>query len=355
MRRQRQTASSAWLRVAACLLVVGAAGAAAAPADAYSVLGQRWPGKTIRYHNLAPSYEWSLQQAVQAWNTSGTRLRFVKSSKARAQVLIRATNAGGGACWGNATAGFVHPVFGKGRVQIARSCGRFVGAGVLAHELGHVLGLGHENRRCSTMNSVLWARCPDNPPPGQWRCRLLERDDARGAVRRYGGRARAPGPVYCWKYPPPPAPTEVSAVSNPPSGADVLLRWKNTSNSLSQVAIARGRDVCPTTVDGGEANWREPANPGQIQTFEDFGSGPLASGLYCYTLWSFDEADRTAGPTTVWVNHTDGFLPPSGLTATRIPMPDDAVRLQWTSAAHPRADRASIVRKSGELSDRSAR
>ena len=187
------------------------------------------------------------------------------------------------------------------------------------------------------------------PPPGTRR-----RSAARFAGTAAGPRRRArstAGSIRRLRLP-----TEVSAVSNPASGADVLLRWKNTSNSLSQVAIARGRDVCPTTVDGGEANWREPANPGQIQTFEDFGSGPLASGLYCYTLWSFDEAGRTAGPTTVWVNHTDGFLPPSGLTATPDPAPDVAVRLQWTSAAHPRADCVLDHAEVWEqLSDRSAR
>ena len=348
MRRRGQTAGSAWLRVAACLVAVGAAGAAAAPADAYTLLGQRWPGTTIRYHNLAPSYEWSLRQAVQAWNTSGTRLRFVKSSQARAHVVIRATSAGGGACWGNATAGFVHPAFGKGRVQIARSCGRFVGAGVLAHELGHVLGLGHEDRRCATMNSVLWARCPDSPPAGQWRCRLVERDDVRGAVRRYGGFVKPVGPLYCWKSPPPPAPGSVTATSNPPGGADVLLRWKNTASAgLTEVWVTRGRDTCPTTRDGGDATWTESANAGATQTFEDFGSEPLDTGTYCYALWSYDEAGRTAGPTTVWVDHVDGFSPPTGLVALPNPAPDVFAKLTWTNSTHPRADFVLITRKLG--------
>ena len=347
MRRQGRSASGAWRLAAACLLAAAVAGVAAAPAEAYSLLGQRWPGTTIRYHNLAPSYAWSLQQAVQAWNTSGTRLRFVKSSRARAHIVVRAEGGGGGLCRGQATAGYVPKAYGGGWAMVSRACSRFDAAGVLAHELGHVLGLGHEDRRCATMNSTLWWRCPNSPQLGQYRCRLVNTDDVRGAVRRYGGRVRPQDPLYCWKYPPPPAPGEVSAVSNPASGADVLLRWRNTASpGLSTVGIARGRDACPTTLEG-NPYWLEPASPGKVQTFEDFSSGPLPTGLYCYTLWSFDEANRTAGPTTVWVNHTDGFLPPSSLTAARISAPDAAVRLQWTSSANPRADLAWIMRKQG--------
>ena len=72
---------------------------------------------------------------------------------------------------------------------------------VVAHELGHVLGLDHEDRVCATMNSYLVngspERCPA-APAGSWICRLLRRDDVCGAVRLYGGTVRPiRGPQFC--------------------------------------------------------------------------------------------------------------------------------------------------------------
>jgi hypothetical protein len=60
----------------------------------------------------------------------------------------------------------------------------------VAHELGHVLGLGHERRRCALMNPVHGrgggTRCTQSPAAVRRRYRrLLERDDMRGARRLY--------------------------------------------------------------------------------------------------------------------------------------------------------------------------
>ena len=352
MLRRAGAGRGGWRRAALCLLAAGVAGTVAAPADAYVLIGQRWPGTTIRYHNLAPSYAWSLQQAAQAWNTSGTRLRFVKASRSRAHVTVRAFgSAASEPCWGYATGGYVPPRAGGGRVSISRGCDRFTAANVLAHELGHVLGLGHERRRCAAMNASGYQRCGISWPDdvAQWRCRLLEADDVRGAVRRYGGRAKPiTAPHFCWKYPPPPPPTQVTATSNPPSGADVLLRWKNTSSAaLSRVEVARGRDTCPASLAEGDDIWFESADTGTIQTLEDVGYHSLPTGRYCYTLWSYDAADRTGGPTMVWIDHVDGFLPPSNFRALASPAPGVFARLEWTSPTHPRTDFVVIARKAG--------
>ena len=64
---------------------------------------------------------------------------------------------------------------------------------IVAHELGHVLGLDHETGVCATMNPTVGndhtTLCP-TPPSGMWTCRLLQPDDVRGAVKLYGGRVR---------------------------------------------------------------------------------------------------------------------------------------------------------------------
>jgi len=328
-----------------CALVL-AAGATWAPrADAYVIEGQRWPTRTITYHNLAPAYAWSLARAVEAWNQSGTRLRFEQKSKSRAQVLVRPQRRSIG-CAGWATIGFVPRRAGGGRVFINRGCDRFIAAGILAHELGHILGLGHEDRRCATMNSILWSRCPDTSEPGQWRCRLLERDDARGAVRRYGGIVQEPRPEYCWVHPPPPPPTDVRVTPNPPTGADALLEWRNTSSpNFDYVLVVRKRGTCPTGEADGDESFTLGGAPGSLDSFEDAGEQPLETGSYCYAFWSVGTDGRTGASVTAWMDYTDMFLPPTGVMAEVNPPAGPPVRLDWTTSPNPYADTVLITRK----------
>lgn len=167
-------------------------------AGAYRLEGGRWPTTTIRYFNEVPAYTWAVDTAAFAWNSSGVRVRFLKSSRREADVLV-------GIRWFKAA----------GDAQIQRRNGRIVGAKVgiqsgqdrytmalvTAHEFGHVLGLDHDDRVCATMNAYIAAnhpaRCPA-PPANMWVCRLLRADDVRGAVSLYGGSVRPlRGPEFC--------------------------------------------------------------------------------------------------------------------------------------------------------------
>lgn len=188
------------VRLAATLVLTLVAIAIPSPAGAFRLEGGRWPTATITYYNEIPAYAWAVDSAAYAWNTSGARVQFLESSRGNAEVLI-------GIRWFKAA--------GDARVQ--RSRGRFVGAQVgiqsgrdrytmalvVTHELGHVLGLGHEDRVCATMNSSLvenhTEHCPA-APQGMWVCRLLRSDDVRGAVSLYGGTVRPiRGPEFCNK------------------------------------------------------------------------------------------------------------------------------------------------------------
>jgi Matrixin len=188
------------VRFAATLIVTLVAIALPSPAGAYQLEGGRWPTATITYFNEVPAYAWAVDSAAYAWNTSGARVQFVKSSRRNAKVLV-------GIRWFKA-AGDAYVQRSKGRfvsakVGIQSGQDRYTMALVVAHELGHVLGLDHEDRVCATMNTYLveghTEHCPAGPQ-GTWVCRLLRADDVRGAVRLYGGTTRSiRGPEFCTK------------------------------------------------------------------------------------------------------------------------------------------------------------
>ena len=166
-----------------------------APTGSREDAGRRRRSRTT---TRCPAYNWAVDTAAYAWNTSGARVQFVKSSRRDAKVLL-------GIRW--------FKVAGDANVQ--RTNGRFLGAQV---------GIRSGQDRY-TMTLVVAARARTRPrarsrgpflrdhelvprrrpprvlpaaPAGIWICRLLRTDDVRGAVSLYGGTVRPiRGPEFC--------------------------------------------------------------------------------------------------------------------------------------------------------------
>jgi len=188
------------VRSGAILVAALIVAASTSTAGAFRLEGGRWPTTSIMYYNEVPAYSWAVDSAAYAWNTSGARVRFLKTSKANADVLI-------GIRWfnkaGDANIQRVNGRFIGAKVGIRTGQDRYTMALIVTHELGHVLGLDHEDRICATMNSYLVNNGPEHcpaAPEGMWVCRLLRTDDVRGAVSLYGGTVKPiRGSEFCSK------------------------------------------------------------------------------------------------------------------------------------------------------------
>ena len=167
---------------------------------------RKWPKGRITYvdKSLDPV---AVKPAVRAWNASGLKIRFKKVTSARkARLVIKNTKRVPGGCGtGYGTLGYPGPGR-KAYVSIlhgtdadGQKCAFPGQTLVVAHELGHVLGLEHNTSGCSLMNTshtngVAPTLCLgddiDEAKPGRWRCRLLEKATSRGSS---GSTAASPG------------------------------------------------------------------------------------------------------------------------------------------------------------------
>jgi hypothetical protein len=283
-------------------------------ADGYVISGRAWPGGVVRYYNAATDQRWAVQQAVNAWNSSGARVRFVAVPAAQAQLRIEHFRKATCTINAGATVGYTL----SGRVWVFRRdeaspyCNSYVAVQAITHELGHVLGLGHETRGCSLMNPSGSLRGPSLCPkaePWQWRCQLLTADDVAGAVALYGGKPRRQegsqdcdlyagirspaGLGVAWTS----APQQVRVTfRRPPSIAIPTLLSAREVSPESFVTVAT-RDRCETDARA-HPRYAWSARPGAMQSKLI----TLAAGTYCVAVWAVDSFGRPSDrPAALWV------------------------------------------------------
>lgn len=300
------------MRLALALALLGAL-VVAPSAEAFKRQNYKFPSRTITYHDGTGSrYKKEVAAAAAAWNKSGAKVKWVKTSKSKARVPIRVSKKipGAGLAWyyGNGR-GLIElrPTLKKG--QLTELAGSGVATQVIVHEMGHVMGLDHVTDTCAIMQPVLGNGCKRSSVIWQFRCRLLEKDDLRGGVALFGGRVGKVGPEFCDSVAAPRAVTGLAVAATAPNedgSSGVNVSWTTPKGKeLESVRILRKRDSCPTGPEDRDADnvGFETANPGQSQSTLDLGGFP-ASGRYCYAAIVYGKFSRPGKMATVLYEHT---------------------------------------------------
>lgn len=191
------------------LLVFAAVGLVAAPAGLAAgppTAGKTWrSGSTLKVFSKLPKrYDRSIGHAIGELNRSGARIRLKRVSRPKGvQVVLKLASIreSGLSTQGRPRSGRSTVLIAKRFDRAARGDGPHFAAFLIAHELGHVLGLDHplnRPRMCSVMNPAFFGVCRrPRQKASEWLCGVVRPIDRKALARLYGGRARGGARWYC--------------------------------------------------------------------------------------------------------------------------------------------------------------
>ncbi|WP_248582478.1 M57 family metalloprotease [Nocardioides sp. InS609-2] len=330
--------------------------AVAMPAEAAV---RKWPRGNVSYFD-ATKDKAAVKAAVSAWNKSGVNVHFKKiKGRKKADIVIRnSKHVPAGCGTGLATLGYLGGRQGfvnilHGDDSGGQSCAQPGQTLVVTHELGHVLGLTHTDKRCSVMNTshtngVAPTQCIASDPatlakPGRWWCRGPEQKDLKVLQKLYGGKPKAvPANPWCDAIDRIPASGPMTAAFDPSGNLNITITraaeppvpgWLGTYYYGApgfEVHVTPG--AC-TAVPGNDATlftsdlWDVPV--GAAQTTSSY--KPLTPGVNCVSAWSFDQGSNYA-------------LAPATALVTVAARPATRAAEPWVDTAHRAPETPKVIR-----------
>ena len=171
---------------------------AASKRTPYASSGRRWSKTRLTYRNKS-KYRWAVRRAVYRWNKA-TRIKLIRALRGRRADITISSVATSEAWAGRASL----PPGGRvllNTLAIGDANGGAVASDVVAHELGHALGLVHTSLQCSIMypGVGLFNRCKNLVRPGFIACGP-QKFDANSINKLYGfPKKRGPYRYQCPK------------------------------------------------------------------------------------------------------------------------------------------------------------
>lgn len=292
--------------LATCAVVLAASLVACTPAFAWKSDGDPvWRSSKVTYFTVDPKLRPLVRQAAAAINASGAKVRLVEVKRRTGAKIIVGKPDAHDDCMGVARNTVRDGVRVSSVIRLSTKACRihYDVRHTIAHELAHALGLGHETRTCAMMNPFSVDGIPNRcttVKPKRWQayCRMLEPDDVRGLVARYGGRARkVTAPQLCNRGPAPAAvtqPTVETTGSVATNDWRTVVSWTDPPAPAYEITLLVQRDTCASVDAELEMNYHLPLTPG-VRNSKEF-SIWIGEGSWCATLFAVDENGQPGTP-----------------------------------------------------------